>query len=95
VRALSLERPGWGGYTLSDYLKFQGISVSGPTIQTILARQGLGSKYERLLRLEERALEEGIELTPSRSRWWRRRIVATASGIRSLKNLDFVVADEL
>ena len=64
VVALSLERPGWGCYKLSDYLKLQGVSISGPTIQTILARHGLGSKYERLLRLEERALEEGIELTP-------------------------------
>jgi homeodomain-containing protein len=63
VLALSLEQPGWGCYKLSDYLKFQGISVSGPTIQNILARHGLGSKYERLLRLEERALEEGLELT--------------------------------
>ncbi len=64
VLALSLERPGWGCYKLSDYLKLQGVSVSGPTIQGILAKQGLGSKYERLLRLEERALEEGIALTP-------------------------------
>ena len=63
VLALSLEQPGWGCYKLSDYLKFQGISVSGPTIQNILAKQGLGSKYERLLRLEERALAEGLELS--------------------------------
>ncbi len=64
VLALSLERPGWGCYKLSDFLKLQGSSVSGPTIQGLLAKQGLGSKYERLLRLEERTLEEGIELTP-------------------------------
>jgi Homeodomain-like domain len=63
VLALSLEQPGWGCYKLSDNLKFQGISVSGPTIQNILAKHSLGSKYERLLRLEERALEEGLELT--------------------------------
>jgi transposase InsO family protein len=63
VLALSLEQPGWGCYKLSDYLKFQGISVSGPTIQNILAKHGLGTKYERLPRLEERALEEGLELT--------------------------------
>lgn len=37
--------------------------MSGPTIQNILAKHGLGSTYERLLRLEERALEEGIELS--------------------------------
>jgi transposase InsO family protein len=64
IVALCLERPGWGCYKLSDYLKLQGVSVSGPTIQGILAKHGLGTKYERLLRLEARALEEGIELTP-------------------------------
>ena len=32
ILALSLERPGWGCYKLSDYLKLQGASVSGPTI---------------------------------------------------------------
>ena len=63
ILALSLEQPGWGCYKLSDYLKFQGVSVSGPTIQTILARHGMGTKYERLLRLEERALEEGLALS--------------------------------
>ena len=63
ILALSLERPGWGCYKLSDYLKLQGASVSGPTIQNILAKQGLGTKYERLLRLEERVLAEGVELT--------------------------------
>jgi transposase InsO family protein len=64
VLALSLERPGWGCYKLSDYLKLQGVSVSGPTIQNLLAKQGLGTKYARLLRIEEQALEEGIELSP-------------------------------
>jgi transposase InsO family protein len=64
VLALSLERPGWGCYKLSDYLKLQGVSVSGPTIQGHLAKQGLGTKYARLLRIEEQALEEGLELTP-------------------------------
>ena len=64
VLALSLERPGWGCYKLSDYLKLQGVSVSGPTIQGLLTKQGLGTKYARLLRIEERALEEGFELTP-------------------------------
>lgn len=64
ILSLSLERPGWGCYKLSDYLKLQGVSVSGPTIQGILTKHGLGTKYERLLRLEERALEEGMALTP-------------------------------
>jgi transposase InsO family protein len=64
VLALSLERPGWGCGKLADDLKLQGISVSGPTIQGLLNKEGLGIKYERLLRLEEQALEEGVEMTP-------------------------------
>jgi hypothetical protein len=38
--------------------------VSGPTIQGLLTKEGRGTKDERRLRLEERALEEGVELTP-------------------------------
>ncbi len=60
---LSLQYPGWGCGKLSDYLRLQGVAVSGPTIQDLLTKHGLGSKYERLPRLEEQALKEGIELT--------------------------------
>ncbi|GAW92784.1 transposase [Calderihabitans maritimus] len=49
---------------MSDMLKLQGISVSPPTIQNILHKNGLGTKYERLLRLEEKAAREAITLTP-------------------------------
>lgn len=64
ILALSLENPGWGCVRLSDMLKLQGISVSSPTIQNILIKHGMGSKYERLLKLEEKALQEPIQLTP-------------------------------
>jgi len=64
ILAMSLEHPGWGCYRLSDMLKLQGISVSGPTIQNILAKHGMATKYERLLKLEEKAATEPIELTP-------------------------------
>lgn len=60
ILALCLECSGWGYYKPSAYLKLQGVSVSCPTIHCILAKHGLWTKYERLLRLEERALEEGI-----------------------------------
>ena len=60
----SLEHPHWGCCKLSDWLKLQGISVSSPTIQNILIKNQMGSRYERLLRLEEKALKEGLELTP-------------------------------
>ena len=43
---------------------FRGVSVSSPTIQNILIKHNLGSRYERLLKLEKRHLSEGISLTP-------------------------------
>lgn len=63
ILALSIEHPAWGCNRLSDYLKLQGIQVSSPTVQDILIKNQMGSRYERLLKLEERALEHQIELT--------------------------------
>jgi len=59
----SMAHPSWGCVKLSDYLKLNGVSVSSPTIQKILIRHNMGSTYERWMRLEEKHLEEGIELT--------------------------------
>lgn len=64
ILSTSAEYPRWGCVKLSDWLKLQGISVSSPTIQNILIKHGLGSSYERLLKLEERHLSEGFALTP-------------------------------
>ena len=64
ILALSLKHPMWGCVRLSDQLKLEGVFVSSPTIQKILIRNDLGSKYQRLLRLEEQALDEKIPLTP-------------------------------
>lgn len=66
--ALSEQHPGWGCIKLSDYLKLEGISISSPTVQKILIRHRMGSRYERLLRLEERHLKEGIELSEEQIR---------------------------
>lgn len=57
----SLTHPIWGCNRLSNQLQLKGISVSGVTIQKILEKNGLGSKYERLLKLEEKALAQEIE----------------------------------
>jgi hypothetical protein len=54
ILALSLEHPGWGCVRLSDMLKLEGISVSSPTIQNILIKNDMASKYDRLLKLEEK-----------------------------------------
>jgi len=59
----SICHPSWGCTKLSDYLKLRGVSVSSPTVQKILIRNNMGSVYERWLRLEEKHLEEGIELS--------------------------------
>lgn len=63
ILALSLGHPMWGCIRLSDQLKLQGVSVSSPVIQNILIKHGLGRKYERLLRLEEQALAQAVELS--------------------------------
>ena len=59
----SFAHPSWGCVKLSDYLKLQGVSVSSPTVQKILIRNDIGSVYERWMKVEQRHLEDGIELT--------------------------------
>jgi transposase InsO family protein len=63
VLALSEDNPAWGCVRISDQLELEGIRVSSPTVQTILIKHGMGSKYDRLLKLEERMANEPIELT--------------------------------
>lgn len=56
----STSKPGLGGYRLSDALKLQGTSGSGPAIQNILAMDSLATVYDRLLRLEEKNANRAI-----------------------------------
>ena len=65
VLALSLANPTRGCVWLSDKLKLAGVSVSSPTVQDILIKNGMGKRYERLLKLEEQAAQEALELTPA------------------------------
>ena len=60
---VSLRNPMWGCHRLSAQLKLEGISLSGITIQKLLDQRDLGSKYQRLLRLEELAHNQEVELT--------------------------------
>lgn len=53
-----------GCVKLSSMLKLEGISISSPTIQNILIKHGMASRYERLLKLEEKVAQHAIELTP-------------------------------
>lgn len=65
---LSVSNPMWGCVRLSYQLKLMGVSVSSPTIQKILIKHELGSKYQRLLKLEEKALDNEITLTAEQVR---------------------------
>jgi len=60
---VSLEHPAWGCDRLSAHLKLEGVSISGPTIQRILNKNDLRTRYDRWLRLEAEAAEEGFALT--------------------------------
>lgn len=63
ILEISLRNPMWGCHRLSAQLKLEGISLSGITIQKLLDQRDLGSKYQRLLRLEELAHNQEVELT--------------------------------
>ncbi|MBC8477970.1 IS481 family transposase [bacterium] len=63
ILTLAMKHPTRGCVFLSDKLKLQGVSVSSPTVQKILIKNKMGSRYERLLKLEQVALDDKIELT--------------------------------
>lgn len=64
ILELALTHPSWGCNRLSDHLALAGVSVSSPTVQGILIKHELGSRFSRYLRLEEKAAQEAMELTP-------------------------------
>jgi transposase InsO family protein len=61
---LSLAHPARGCVRLWERLKLDGVSVSSPTIQNLLIKQGMASRFDRLLKLEEQAAVEPMELSP-------------------------------
>jgi transposase InsO family protein len=63
IKALSMAHPSKGPNYLEALLKADGIQVSFVTIQKILEREGLGSRYDRWLAIEKRQAEQPIELT--------------------------------
>lgn len=60
---LSKEHPAWGCKRLASEMGRLGMPSNHFTIQAILKREGMGTMRERLLKLEESALE-GAELSP-------------------------------
>jgi len=61
ILALSLQHPAGGCVRLSAYLKLDGVSVSSPTIQHILIKHGMASKFDRLLKPAPQARRAGGE----------------------------------
>ena len=60
---LSIEHPAWGPMRVSDNLRLEGVSVSPSTVRNLWIKEGLESRYKRILRLEEEKNGKGIELT--------------------------------
>ncbi len=63
IISISQNHPRWGCYRISDHLKTKGISVSGPTIQKILTKNSLGTRYQRALHLKKKWFTEKIKLS--------------------------------
>lgn len=69
ILALSLAHPTWGCNKLCNSLALEGIKISYPTIQNIFNKHEMGTRYERLLKLEEHSLGHLIELSPQQVDW--------------------------
>jgi len=59
VLKYSAKHPSRGCTYISDQLKLHGITVSSPTVQNILIKNGLASRYDRWMKLEEKSATEG------------------------------------
>jgi len=66
---LSQTHPSWGCYRISQYLSLLGCSVSGPTIQKIMKRNGMGTRKDRWLALEDKVLRADVPLTLEQIAW--------------------------
>lgn len=65
---LSIDHPAWGQVRISDHLRLEGISVSPSTVRNLWLKEGLESKYKRILRLEEVRAGEEIDLSEEQIR---------------------------
>jgi transposase InsO family protein len=68
VIAMSIEHPKWGQAHVADQLRLQGVSVSPSTVRNIWLREGIETRYKRILRLEEQLHGKDIELTEEQIR---------------------------
>lgn len=63
IIALSKEHPAWGKTRLSNELAKENIHICSATVRNILRRYGLGTKCQRLLKLEQETYDKGMTLT--------------------------------
>lgn len=63
ILELVAQNPHKGCGHIELLLKLEGKNCSKPTIQKIMERHGLGSRYQRLLKLEEKHLKEDKQLS--------------------------------
>jgi len=63
VVQLSLAHPAWGPVRTADYLRLEGVSVSPSTVRNLWIKEGMETKYKRLLRLEEEKNGQELDLT--------------------------------
>jgi len=68
VLKMSIEHPAWGQVRVSDHLRLEGIQISPSTVRNIWLKEGLESKYKRILRLEEERAGTKIGLTEEQIR---------------------------
>ncbi|HYA04140.1 MAG TPA: IS481 family transposase [Syntrophobacteria bacterium] len=68
VVELALEQPSFGDNRLVPLLEQEGIMVSESTVYNILCRNGLNTRYKRLLKLEERHFADKLPLTEEQVR---------------------------
>jgi len=76
---LSIEHPAWGQQRISDQLQLEGVSVSPGTVRNIWLKEGLETRYKRLLRLEEQ-----IRLLEKANPVFRERKVESLYPVRQL-----------
>ena len=63
VITLSITHPSWGQTRVSDQLRLEGVSLSPSTVRNIWLREGLETRYKRILKLEEERAGSEIDLT--------------------------------
>lgn len=65
---LSDENPAWGAKRLSAEMKRRSMSISDFVVQSYLRKHERGTRYERFLKVEQRALAGDVELTEAQVR---------------------------